>query len=74
MNTYPTAHQATGVARTLSKSAVCTMVVYQAGSSRFVTARPSDAVNGLVIGVYRNGYLVSGIRTRNPNMTTCSAG
>lgn len=36
------------------------MVVYQAGTGKFVTARPSDAVNGLIIGIYRNGYLVPG--------------
>ena len=40
MNTYPTASQATGVARTLSKSGTCTIIVYQSGTSRFVTARP----------------------------------
>ena len=60
MNTYPTASQATGVARTLSRSSSCTMVVYQAGNGKFVTARPSDTVNGLIIGIYRNGYLVPG--------------
>ena len=58
MNTYQTANQATGVARTLSKSAACTIVVYQAGAGKYVTARPTDAVRGLVIGVYRNGYLM----------------
>jgi hypothetical protein len=58
MNTYQTANQATGVARTLSKSAACTIVVYQAGAGKYVTARPNDAVRGLVIGVYRNGYLM----------------
>ena len=58
MNTYQTANQATGVARTLSKRAACTIVVYQAGAGKYVTARPTDAVRGLVIGVYRNGYLL----------------
>lgn len=58
MNSYPTVSQATGVARTLSKSAACTIVVYQAGSHNFVTARPSDKVSGLVIGIYQNGYQV----------------
>jgi hypothetical protein len=56
MNSYKTASQATGVARTLSRSAGCTILVYQAADSRFITARPSDAVSGLVIGVYQNGY------------------
>jgi len=58
MNTYQTASQATGVARTLSKSSACTIVVYQAGPGKYVTARPNDAVSGLVIGDYRNGYLL----------------
>jgi hypothetical protein len=58
MNTYPTVSQATGVARTLSKSAGCTIVVYQTDAHSFVTARPTDTVNGLVVGVYRDGYLV----------------
>ncbi|MBO9512829.1 MAG: hypothetical protein J7549_01835 [Variovorax sp.] len=58
MNTYHTANQAVGVARTLSKSSACTIVVYQAGAGRYVTARPTDSVSGLVIGVYRNGYLL----------------
>ena len=63
MNSYKTVSQATGVARTLSRSAGCTILVYQAGDSRFVTARPSDAVSGLVIGIYQNGYkLQSGQR------------
>ena len=62
MNIYKTASQATGVARTLSKSAACTIVVYQAEDNRFVTARPSDAVNGLVIGVFQNGYRVQGVQ------------
>jgi hypothetical protein len=56
MNSYKTASQATGVARTLSRSAGCTILVYQAADSRFITARPSDAVSGLVIGIYQNGY------------------
>lgn len=56
MNTYPTASQATGVARTLSKSSACTIVVYQTAASKFVTARPTDSVSGLVLGIYRNGY------------------
>lgn len=56
MNTYKTVSQATGVARTLSRSATCTILVYQVGSNRFVTARPSDSVSGLVIGIYQNGY------------------
>ena len=56
MNSYKTASQATGVARTLSLSAGCTILVYQAADNRFVTARPSDAVSGLVIGIYQNGY------------------
>lgn len=60
MNSYPTASQATGVARTLSRSAACTIVVYQAGCNSFVTARPSDKVSGLVIGIYQNGYQVQG--------------
>jgi hypothetical protein len=58
MNTYQTANQAVGVARTLSKSSACTILVYQAGAGKYVTARPTDAVSGLVIGVYRNGYLL----------------
>lgn len=58
MNIYKTVSQAVGVARTLSKSAACTIVVYQAEDNRFVTARPSDAVNGLVIGIFQNGYQV----------------
>lgn len=62
MNTYQTVSQASGVARTLSRSAACTIVVYQAGGNRFVTARPSDAVSGLVIGIYQNGYQVQGAR------------
>jgi len=56
MNTYKTASQATGVARTLSRSSACTILVYQVGINRFVTARPNDSVSGLVIGIYRNGY------------------
>lgn len=62
MNTYPTASQATGVARTLSKSGTCTIIVYQSGTSRFVTARPGDAVQGLVIGVYQNGYQLQSVQ------------
>ena len=58
MNTYQTANQAVGVARTLSKSSACTIVVYQAGAGRYVTDRHTDSVSGLVIGVYRNGYLL----------------
>ena len=58
MNTYQTANQAVGVARTLSKSSACTILVYQAGAGKYVTARPTDAVSGLVIGVYRNGDLL----------------
>ncbi|WP_431275594.1 hypothetical protein ACQ858_04475 [Variovorax ureilyticus] len=58
MNTYQTANQAVGVARTLSKSSACTIVVYQAGAGKYVTARPTDSVSGLVIGVFRNGYLL----------------
>jgi len=55
--------QATGVARTLSRRAGCTILVYQAADSRFVTARPADTVSGLVIGIYQNGYkLQSGQR------------
>ena len=38
MNIYKTVSQATGVARTLSRSAACTIVVNQAGEHRFVTA------------------------------------
>lgn len=39
-------------------------MVYQTGGNRFVTARPSDPVNGLVIGIYQNGYQIqSGQRT-----------
>jgi hypothetical protein len=63
MNTYFTASQATGVARTLSRSAGCTIVVYQAGAGKYVTARPEDTVRGLVIGVYRDGYLVRGTQS-----------
>ena len=59
MNTYQTVSQATGVARTLSKSSSCIIIVYQAGEGKFVTARPEDTVNGLILGVYRNGYLVN---------------
>ncbi len=58
MNSYQTASQATGVARTISKTSACTIVVYQAGAGKYVTARPTDTVSGLVIGVYRNGYLL----------------
>lgn len=60
MNTYPTVSQATGVARTLSKSSACTIVVYQASEGKFITARPTDEVNGLVVGIYQNGYLTAG--------------
>ena len=64
LNIYKTVSQAIGVARTLSKSAACTIMVYQTGGNRFVTARPSDPVNGLVIGIYQNGYQIqSGQRT-----------
>ncbi|VTU22853.1 hypothetical protein SRS16CHR_03134 [Variovorax sp. SRS16] len=58
MNTYPTASQANGVARTLSKSSACTIVVYRTDDHSFVTARPADVVHGLVVGIYRNGYQV----------------
>jgi hypothetical protein len=57
MNAYPTVSQATGVARTLSKSQACTIVLYKTAENRFVAARPNDVVNGLVLGVYRNGYV-----------------
>ena len=56
MNTYPTFSQATGVARTLSKSACSIIVVYKTAENRFVTASPRDSVRGLVVGAYRNGY------------------
>lgn len=56
MNTYPTSSQATGVARTLSKSAQSTIVVYKTAENRFVTASLRDSVRGLVLGAYRNGY------------------
>lgn len=62
MNIYKTVSQATGVARTLSKSAACTIVVYQSDANRFVVARPSDPVNGLVVGIYQNGYQVQGVQ------------
>lgn len=58
MNTYPTVRQATGVARTLSKFSACTIVVYKTAEAKFVTARPGDAVEGVIDSVYRNGYLV----------------
>ena len=35
MNSYKTVSQATGVARTLSRSAGCTMLVYQAADQPF---------------------------------------
>jgi hypothetical protein len=57
MNTYPTISQATGVARTLSKRASCTIVVYRTPQSKFVTARTSDPAVGSIEGIYRNGYL-----------------
>lgn len=60
VNTYPTASQATGVARTLSKNARSTVVVYKTAENRFVTASPRDSVAGLVLGVYQNGYVVPG--------------
>ena len=60
VNTYPTASQATGVARTLSKSARSTVVVYKTADNRFVTAALRDAVNGLVVGIYQNGYVLPG--------------
>ncbi|MDM0107904.1 hypothetical protein QTH97_23355 [Variovorax sp. J22R24] len=56
MNTYQTPSQATGVARTLSKSAQSTIVVYKTAENRFVTASPKDSVRGLVLGAFRNGY------------------
>lgn len=58
MNTYQTLRQAIGVARTLSRSAVCTIVVYKVEDNKFITARPEDAVTGLIMGVYRNGYVL----------------
>lgn len=58
MNTYQTLRQAIGVARTLSRSATCTIVVYKIEDNKFITARPEDTVTGLVMGVYRNGYVV----------------
>lgn len=63
MNTYPTVRQATGVARTLSKFSECTIVVYKTGNEKFVTARPGDAVEGVIDSVYRNGYLVPTVLT-----------
>jgi hypothetical protein len=56
MNTYPTISQATGVARTLSKHASCTIVIYRTPQSKFVTARTTDPVMGNIESVYRNGY------------------
>jgi hypothetical protein len=56
MNTYPTASQANGVARTLSKHLSCTIVVYRTPQAKFVTARTSDQVAGNIEGIYRNGY------------------
>jgi len=56
MNTYQTSSQATGVARTLSRSSRSTMVVYKTAENKFVTASPKDTVRGLVLGAYRNGY------------------
>ncbi len=65
MNTYPTASQANGVARTLSKHLSCTIVVYRTPQAKFVTARTSDQVAGNIEGIYRNGYctptLLSGV-------------
>jgi hypothetical protein len=58
MNTYPTAGQANGVARTLSKHSACTIVIYKTPEARFVTARPNDPMRGSIEGVYRNGYFV----------------
>ncbi|MET3460939.1 hypothetical protein [Variovorax atrisoli] len=58
METYPTLRQATGVARTLSRHSSCTMVVYRVAEEKFVTAHPSDHVNGTIEAVYRDGYLV----------------
>jgi hypothetical protein len=58
MNTYSTVSQATGVARTLSKFSACTIVVYKTFEGKFVTARPGDAIQGAIEGVYRDGYLV----------------
>jgi hypothetical protein len=58
MNTYQTASQATGVARTLSRHSACTIVIYKMSESQFVTARPSDPMLGSIEGVYRNGYVV----------------
>ncbi|MBS0450887.1 MAG: hypothetical protein JSS14_06195 [Proteobacteria bacterium] len=64
MNTYPTVRQATGVARTLSKFSECTIVVYKTSEAKFVTARPGDSVEGVIEGVYRNGYLVPTLLTK----------
>jgi hypothetical protein len=58
MNSYPTSSQATSVARILSKSLHNTIVVYRAAENKFITARPRDTVNGLVVGAFRNGYAV----------------
>ncbi len=64
MNTYPTAGQATGVARTLSKQAACTIVIYKTPQAKFVTARPGDPMCGSIEGVYRNGYHVPTLLSR----------
>lgn len=64
MNTYPTASQATGVARTLSKHSACTIVIYRTPEAKFVTARPTDPMLGCIEGVYRNGYEVPTLLSR----------
>jgi hypothetical protein len=61
MNTYQTQSQAIGVARTLSKHSACTLIVYKAGSCKFIVARPRDGATGEVLGVFRNGYRIEGV-------------
>jgi len=63
MDTYPTLSQATGVARTLSKRQLCTIVVYRTPDEKVVTARPNDRVEGTIEGVYREGYLTPTVFT-----------
>ncbi len=58
MNIYPTRTQAEGVARAFSKSASCTVVLYRTADEKFVTARPSERVEGQIDTVYRDGYVV----------------